>query len=104
MADRDWKREERIVAKALGGSRTGPLGSDCPDVVGTPGISVEVKLLPHFRLTSKDLTQSRENAREGTRWILTMKKRKSKERLAVMDFNFFVTLYSLYLDSIESNA
>ena len=96
MADKDWKREERIVAKILGGRRTGPLGSNYPDVSGTPGVSVECKLLPHFRLTKKDLEQARNNARPGTSWVLTMKKRKSKERLAVMDFNFFAELYTKY--------
>lgn len=97
MPDKDWKREERLVGKALGGTRSGPKGSNVPDLEGTPGISVECKLLPHFRLTKKDLDQARENATEGTEWVLTMKKRGARERLAVIDFQFFAKLYSIYL-------
>lgn len=100
--DKDHKRWEREAAKAVGGKRTGPLGFNVPDVTGTPGISIECKLQTRFQLTTKHLEQAKNNAREGTDWILALKKRNSKEKLAVMDFKLFVKLYSLYLEK-ETN-
>lgn len=101
--DKDWKREERMVGKLLGGRRSVNRGIGYPDLEGTPGISVECKLLPHFRLTKKDLDQAKENAKEGTDWVLTQKKRKSRERVAVMDFTLFQKLYLNYIQMQTMN-
>lgn len=47
MADKNWKRFERVTAKALGTTRTGPLGFNCADVISDRW-SISCKYMAHL--------------------------------------------------------
>ena len=96
MPDKDHKRAEREICVDLGGSRSGPLGFNSPDCIGTPGIAVEVKLVPGFRLRSSWLNQAKLNAREDE-WVLIQKQRMTGQKIVTLDYKFFKELYNLYL-------
>lgn len=43
MPDATWKAVERSICRALGGQRTGPVGDEGPDCVGTYPYAVQIK-------------------------------------------------------------
>ena len=50
------------MCRELGGERTGPMGRDLPDCIGTPGIGVEIKSYKRFVFLSEDWNQAVNNA------------------------------------------
>lgn len=100
MADAAWKQWEREVAADLGGRRSGPQGSDVPDVYGVDLIAPECKLQANLSLKKQDIDQARDNARKiGKEWILFLKERrkpgeKFARKVVVMDYHAFIDLYN----------
>jgi hypothetical protein len=99
MADKPWKVHEREVAKALGGTRTGPLGKDMPDCIDAPLVAPECKLYEKFIFLESDMEQARHNAKNipGDKIpLVVLKERKRGGRKAVrMDWDGFLRLYRL---------
>lgn len=104
MADKPWKAWEREAAKALGGTRTGPLGRDVPDVSDVPLIAPECKLYERFIFLEADMEQARTNAKNipGDKMpVLLIKEKKRGGRKAVrMDWEDFLRLYRLAITSL----
>lgn len=68
MPAKAWKRQEREVAKLLGGTRNPNSGQSAPDIVGVPGWSIEVKArkrLPAWLTHAYE--QAARNAQAGER-------------------------------------
>lgn len=97
MGDASWKRFERETAKALGGYRTGPTGTDTTDVSGI-SVGIECKYQGKLSLRKGDLEQAKRNARELP-WVLVLKEKRG-ETYAIVDFEFFVQMYKEWNGSI----
>lgn len=98
MPDKDHKRAEREICTAMGGRRSGPLGFNSPDCVGTPGLAIEVKLVPNFRYREKWIEQAKTNTGPGETWILVQKQRQTGKKLIMMeDFDLLAEMYMSYL-------
>lgn len=96
MADKAWKAFEREVAKALGGTRSGPLGSDVPDIMDIPIIAPECKYMVRLLVREEDFQQAKRNAEKiGKKGVLVLKERGNLRKRAVMDLDDFVELYWL---------
>lgn len=108
MADKPWKAWEREVAKALGGTRTGPRGKDLPDVIDVPLVAPEVKLYEKFIFLEADMEQARNNAKNipGNKIpLVVMKEKKRGGRKAVrMDWEDFLRIYKLAITSPQGGA
>lgn len=88
MAEQAWKRLERRVAEALGGTRAGPQGRHGSDVKGT-GYAVEVKRCTRYQLRGEWLTQARRQSKqEGKPWLLVIAEHGETEPVAVVDFKW----------------
>ena len=86
-----WKALELRVAKALGGSRTGPAGKAVSDIVGTPW-AVECKRSKQsFRVAwiEQAVAQGR---RERKPWLLVVARHNDRNPICVMEFSEFLTL------------
>jgi hypothetical protein len=80
-----WKREERRVARLLGGQRIPRLGRPSPDVV-TPWLSVEQKdrlRVPNWLYDG--LARARSQAKRGQLGVLTITSKKTRQGLVVLD-------------------
>lgn len=88
MPEQAWKRLERRVAEALGGTRGGAQGRHGSDVKGT-GYAVEVKRCTRYSLRAEWLTQARRQSKqEGKPWILVIGEHTDTEPIAVVDFKW----------------
>lgn len=89
--DKDWKREERVVSKSLGGTRSRvKTGPDSTDVE----VALEVKLQGKLALLGKDIQQAKEHSRKtGKPWVLSLRQKKTKSRYAIVDWEFLKELY-----------
>jgi hypothetical protein len=98
VPDKDWKRWEREVATRLGGYRSGPRGSDVPDIAGLHSLAVECKLQTKLGFRDSHLQQAKRNA-NGEPWVLLYKEKHSGRKLAVMEPEFFYLLWDRYTRS-----
>ena len=90
MTGTKWKREERNIARILGGERSSEQGKSSPDVT-TKWLKVEVKDrqgLPKW-ITS-GLAKSRSHAAPGQLGILIMHEAGNRDRLVVLSLKDFV--------------
>lgn len=88
-----WKSWEREVAKDLGGKRTGPRGTNTPDVHDVPGgLQPECKYQGRLSLKAGDLEQAEKNAR-GLPWALFLRKARSSKKYVVVEYDYFLELY-----------
>jgi hypothetical protein len=89
-----WKDLERRVARALGGTRTGPLGRGVSDVEGTP-FSVECKRTVSTTggIRGSWIQQARTQGRdEGRPWLLVVSGHNDRRPVVVMDFWAFAQI------------
>lgn len=85
-----WKAFELRVAKALGGSRTGPLGRHQSDVGGI-AYSVECKRTTRYSIRREWLEQARRQSKqEGKPWMLVVSEHNDRAPIAVVDFWWLV--------------
>lgn len=90
MPDKAWKAEERKVAKAFGCKRALMKGTDEKSDIDHPLFCVDVKLRKNWQLESW-FNVLRTYARSQDKIpILTLRKPRSKRRLAVVDFDFLI--------------
>lgn len=83
-----WKDLERRVARALGGTRTGPKGRAVSDVEGTP-FSVECKrtVTTTGGIRGSWVQQARmQGKQEGKPWLLVVSGHHDRRPVVVMDF------------------
>lgn len=85
-----WKAFELRVAKALGGTRTGPLGRHQSDIAGVP-YAVECKRTTRYSLRRTWVEQARRQSRqEGLPWLLVIAEHGDRQPIAVVDFKWLV--------------
>jgi hypothetical protein len=85
-----WKQLELRVAKALGGTRTGPQGRHGSDVTGTP-YAVEVKRTTRYSLRRAWIDQARRQARQEAKpWLLVIAEHGDRSPLVVMELATFI--------------
>lgn len=81
-----WKRHELRVAKALGGTRTGPQGRHGSDVAGVP-FAVECKRTTRYSLRRAWIDQARRQSKqEGKPWLLVVSEHGDRSPIVVMEF------------------
>lgn len=91
MADKAWKAEERTVAKALGTSRALMKGTGEKADIQHALFCVDVKLRQRWDV-EKWFEELRAYADKQNKIpILTLRKPRSKRRLAVVDFDFLIS-------------
>jgi hypothetical protein len=91
MSDKAWKAEERTVAKAFGTSRALMTGTDEKTDIQHKLFCVDVKLRKRWDV-DKWFAELREYADQQSKIpILTLRKPRTKRRLAVIDFDFLIS-------------
>jgi hypothetical protein len=91
MPDKAWKAEERTVAKAFGTSRALMTGTDEKTDIQHKLFCVDVKLRQRWDV-DKWFEELREYADKQSKIpILTLRKPRTKRRLAVIDFDFLIS-------------
>jgi len=104
MPDASWKRWEREASAALGGTRSGPMGTDLPDCANVPLVAPEFKYYKRLIFLEEDWKQASENAAKiGKIPILAIKERGGKRKRVEMDWDDFVTLYHLSLGGLYAS-
>lgn len=91
--DKSWKAWERELGKWTGRTRTGPMGSDIPDLPGM-FLDIECKYMAKLSLRGKDMAQARRNARNHL-WALALKEKQTGRRVVMMDAKQFSFLLEL---------
>lgn len=93
-----WKVWEREGAKALGGTRSGPRGIGLPDSIDIPYLAPEFKYRQKLSLRRKDIEQARRNGKNANKeqWVVGIKQANTGERIAVLEWRFFVDLFNLW--------
>ena len=100
---KQWKDWEREVARDLGGTRTGPVGFDVPDVSDLPqGFAPECKYQKRLSLTDADLKQAEHNAR-GNERSLFLRQAHTGKRYVVVPYKTFLKMWDAYKQEIEDN-
>jgi len=90
MADKSWKAEERKVAKAFGSKRALMKGTSEKSDIDHPVFCVDVKLRKRWEV-DKWFSELEDYAQKHDKTpILTLRKPRSKRRLAVVDFDFLI--------------
>jgi len=90
MADKSWKAEERKVAKAFGSKRALMKGTGEKSDIDHPLFCVDVKLRKRWEV-DKWFNKLQDYAQKHDKTpILTLRKPRSKRRLAVVDFDFLI--------------
>ncbi len=85
-----WKALELRVAKALGGTRSGPLGKHSSDINGIP-YSAEVKRTTRYQLRQAWITQARRQGKQEHKpWLLIIAEHGDRNPIAVVDFSWLV--------------
>jgi hypothetical protein len=97
MADKAWKAWERKVAADHGGTRTGPRGSNVPDVSGLPLIAPECKYQKKLHFTEADMQQARDNAPEGMIPVVFLMERGGKRKAVRLDYEDWLKLWNTYM-------
>lgn len=103
MGDTTWKAWERRIANDLRGiltkwgnsrgvSRSGPVGSNVPDIRGFPLISVEAKEQAKLALLKKDLDQTERNKLDLHMGALALKEKKTGRKYVVMSYTDWLIL------------
>jgi len=88
--DKAWKAEERKVARAFGTKRALMKGTSEKSDVDHPVFCVDVKLRKRWEI-DKWFAELRDYAMKCNKIpILTLRKPRSKRRLAVVDFDFLI--------------
>jgi len=88
--DKSWKKEERTVAKEFGTTRALMKGTSEKSDIEHAFFCVDVKLRKRWEI-DKWFAELRDYAfRENKIPILTLRKPRSKRRLAVVDFDFLM--------------
>jgi hypothetical protein len=91
MPDKAWKAEEREVAKAFGTKRALMKGTDEKTDIQHSLFCVDVKLRQRWDV-DKWFAELREYADQQSKIpILTLRKPRTKRRLAVIDFDFLIS-------------
>jgi hypothetical protein len=91
MPDKAWKAEERTVAKAFGTKRALMKGTDEKTDIQHSLFCVDVKLRQRWDV-DKWFAELREYADQQSKIpILTLRKPRTKRRLAVIDFDFLIS-------------
>jgi len=102
VPDKAWKVWEREASGALGGTRSGPTGTDTPDCINVPLVAPEFKYYKKFVWMEKDWEQATENAQAyPTKFpILAIKEagRGGRKRVQ-MNWDDFVKLYKMALQA-----
>lgn len=94
MPEQAWKRLERRVAEALGGTRAGPQGRHGSDVRGVP-FAVECKRTTRYCLRRDWIEQARRQSRqEGKPWLLVIAEHDDRAPICVVDFDWIVGVLS----------
>lgn len=94
MSDKAWKAEERTVAKAFGTSRALMKGTAEKTDIQHALFCVDVKLRQRWDV-ERWFEELREYADKQNKIpILTLRKPRSKRRLAVVDFDFLISALS----------
>lgn len=91
-----WKATERELAKAMGGIRTGPRGTNTPDVIH-PRWSPECKFgQPRWfsAQLNKDIEQAKRNA-GGKKWFIYIREAVTGRRFIVVPYQEFIELLKL---------
>jgi hypothetical protein len=87
-----WKQFELRIAKALGGTRTGPLGAHMSDIQGVP-YAVECKRTTRYSLRRTWIEQARRQAKaEGKPWLLCVSEHNDRNPIVVMEFQTLLRL------------
>jgi hypothetical protein len=91
MSDKAWKAEERTVAKAFGTKRALMKGTDEKTDIQHSLFCVDVKLRQRWDVETW-FEKLREYADKQSKIpILTLRKPRTKRRLAVIDFDFLIS-------------
>jgi hypothetical protein len=87
-----WKKLELRTCRALGGQRSGPLGTHTSDCIGVPW-AVEIKRCTKPTLRADWITQARSHGKnEGKPWLLIQATHGSRMPLVTLEFGEFVRL------------
>lgn len=91
MPDKAWKAEERTVAKAFGTSRALMKGTGEKADIQHSLFCVDVKLRRRWEVGRWFEELQAYASKENKIPILTLRKPRSKKRLAVVDFDFLIS-------------
>jgi len=91
MSDKSWKREEREVAKAFGTQRALMKGTDEKTDIQHALFCVDVKLRQRWDVGKWFEELQQYASKQNKIPILTLRKPRSKKRLAVIDFDFLIS-------------
>lgn len=90
MADKTWKREERIIAKAFNTTRALMKGTGEKSDIDSEMFCVDCKLRQRWQV-DKWYDELRDYAQKQNKIaILTLRKPRAKRRIAVVDFDFLI--------------
>jgi len=90
MADKAWKAEERKVARAFGTKRALAKGTPEKSDISHSLFCVDVKLRKRWEV-DKWFNELEDYAQKHNKTpILTLRKPRSRRRLAVVDFDFLI--------------
>ena len=90
MADKTWKREERIIAKSFNSTRALMKGTNEKSDIDSDMFCVDVKLRQRWQV-DKWYDELRMYAKKHDKIaILTLRKPRAKSRIAVVDFDFLI--------------
>jgi len=109
VADTDWKAAERRLAEKLRGVRAplsgrngggGTSGDYIPAVPGRDWLYAEFKLYGKAAILTLFADTRTKAKTEGRRPLVVMQQKKSRNVVAVLDFDLFVAL----LDKVDANG
>lgn len=87
-----WKQLERRVARAMGGTRTGPTGHPVSDITGTRW-SVEVKRCKREAVYADWIRQARAQGKQEKKpWLLVVGRHNDRAPICVLPFADFLEL------------
>jgi hypothetical protein len=99
-----WKNFELRLARAWGGTRSGPLGKHRSDIDGIP-LAIEAKRCSRYQLRREWLEQARRQSRqEGKPWLLVISEHNDRNPIAVADHAWLNALWQERNALLERNA
>lgn len=90
-----WKALELRIAKMWGGTRTGPVGRDGPDVAGVP-VAIQIKRTANTTGGIKGAwikQAQRDGKKAGLPWVLVIAGHNDRAPVAVVDHAWLVELW-----------
>jgi hypothetical protein len=88
-----WKAFELRVAKAWGGTRSGPTGRMGPDVSGVP-LAIQCKRTTRIGIKGSWIVQARADGKKlGVPWVLVVAQHADRAPVAVVDHTWLVRLW-----------